>query len=205
MNRSIALLASCAVHVAFAWLLWGEPVAPVATVVRPIEIELRPFRQVEARRAAPGPAKRQASASRRRISAPVIAPVVTELSAPAGSPGVEESSGGGGGGEEEDAGIGEGKAAPPPPPPDTAAAVLALPRVEYPLGAREDGVDGVVRLWVVVDAHGRVSSVQILEDPGSGLGEVARSALLRATFRPATHLGAAISAGFEYLYRFELQ
>lgn len=79
-----------------------------------------------------------------------------------------------------------------------------MPRIAYPETARADDVEGVVRLWVRLDARGRVTGVEVLEDPGSGLGAAARSALMGATFRPATHLGAAVSTGFQYVYRFAL-
>lgn len=83
--------------------------------------------------------------------------------------------------------------------------MLWLPRVEYPLEAREDGLEGVVRLSVLVDAQGRIISVEVLEEPGSGLGEAARRAMLKGTFRAATHLGSGVASSFEYLYRFELE
>ncbi len=111
----------------------------------------------------------------------------------------------GGGDGEADVGGGDEVGPPSPqPPPDTQAELLVMPRIAYPETARADDVEGVVVLWVALDERGRVINVIIREEPGSGLGAAARSALLGATFRPATHLGAGVSTGFEYVYRFRL-
>lgn len=198
-TRPIAILVSCGLHLLFVVSLWTAPASPQARASKPIEVELR---QVEARRSN-GP-ERRASSPRRTRAPPVVTPVI-EATEPTshpvpeggGEPGDDESPGGGG-----DAGI--PVAATPPPPPDTSPQLLALPRIVYPENARSDDVEGVVRLWVQLDEQGRVISVEIREDPGSGLGEAARRALLEATFRPATHLGAGAASAFEYVYRFQL-
>ena len=82
--------------------------------------------------------------------------------------------------------------------------MLSLPRIPYPETARADRVEGRVRLWVQLDETGRVLSVEVLDEPGSGLGEAARRALLNATFKPPTHLGLREATAFEYVYRFQL-
>jgi TonB family protein len=63
----------------------------------------------------------------------------------------------------------------------------------------------VVVLSVVLDADGTSRSVELLSDPGSGLGDAAREALLRARFAPALQDGRAVESRFEYRYRFELK
>ncbi len=198
LNRAGALLVSCGVHAVFVGSIWSAPVKPVEPMRGPIELELRPFvRPVEARRT-PVVEQRKVS-SRRRGLAAAAAPVhvaalpVAELGEPLVV--LEE----GGGGDEREA-VPQGI----PPPPDTQAELVVMPRIAYPETARADDVEGVVRLWVRLDARGRVTGVEVLEDPGSGLGAAARSALMGATFRPATHLGAAVSTGFQYVYRFAL-
>jgi TonB family protein len=120
-----------------------------------------------------------------------------------GVPGDQEVVPGGSGGTEEE-GVVTASPPPPPPPPDTSVELLLLPRIAYPENARSDGVEGRVRLWVQLDETGQVLSVEVLDEPGSGLGDAARKALLNATFKPPTHLGRREATAFEYVYRFQL-
>jgi TonB family protein len=218
MSRTwlMTFLASCGVHGVIAWWLWSPSGMTAVKPSRTVEVELRPYRAVEARRVA-GPETRQTVTKRRaaRTVAPAVPVIPVSISkegepavvpSPEGVPGDEELTGGGGG--EADAGVTSGSAAPPPPPPppppDTEAAVIALPRFAYPERAREDGVEGVVRLWIRLDARGEVVEIEVREEPGAGLGEAARRAVMRGKFRAATHLGEPVQSSFEYLYRFEL-
>lgn len=86
-----------------------------------------------------------------------------------------------------------------------AARVSSLPAVAYPARALEEELEGVVRLWVEVDADGAVTSVRVLSDPGLGLGLAAREAMLRARFVPASRDGTPHPSAFEYAYRFRLE
>jgi protein TonB len=201
MRTAVSLLISCALHVAVILSFIEAPPPARPPEPRRVEIELR---QVEARRGPPV-VQNKKRASKRPPPARTSAPVITSPMVDDGvrvTPPVGDELGERDGDFEPGS---SGSAPPPPPPPDTRAEVLSIPRVEYPLEAREDGVEGVVRLFVVVDERGQVISVELREDPGFGLGEVARRALLRATFKPATHLGSAVRCSFEYLYRFELE
>lgn len=208
MKKAVALLISCALHVA-VFLSFKVAPAPVrAPETRRVEIELR---QVEARRGPPAVENKKRVSKRppaARKSAPIVStPIVDEgvpVAPPSGPTGPTDGEEGANG-EEGETGGGGGSWSPPPPPLDTRAEVLSLPRVEYPLEAREEGVEGVVRLRVRLDSFGRVLRIEVLEDPGSGLGEAARRAMMKATFRAATHLGANVECSFEYLYRFELE
>ena len=199
MTRVGALIVSCGVHGVVVWSMWSAPVRRVEVVREPIELELLPFvRPVEARRT-PVTESRKKASSRRRGPVAALAP------APVAEFGEPEAVAERGGDGEADVGVGDEVGPPSPPPtPDTQAELLVMPRIVYPESARADDVEGIVRLWVELDAGGRVINVSIREEPGSGLGAAARSALLGATFRPATHLGAAVSTGFEYVYRFRL-
>ncbi|MDP3151420.1 MAG: energy transducer TonB [Archangium sp.] len=202
MTRAGALIVSGGVHAVFVWSMWGEPVKRVEVVRVPIEMELRPFvRPVEARRT-PVVEQRKAS-SRRRGPVVLAAPAPVALAVAVAVAEVGEVQVGRQPGGDDDADVG-GEEGPPAAPPDSPAELLVMPRITYPETARADDVEGVVRLWVKLDERGQVISVEVLEEPGSGLGAAARSALMRAQFRPATHLGAAVQSGFEYVYRFRL-
>ena len=78
-------------------------------------------------------------------------------------------------------------------------------RAEYPEQARRDGVQGPVRLLVLIRKDGTVYRVRVLEDPGSGLGEAAKHALEQFRFRPALgDNGEPVDYQIYYTYRFVL-
>ena len=80
-----------------------------------------------------------------------------------------------------------------------------IPRAEYPEEARRLGVEGEVRLRLVVDEDGRVREARVVRDPGHGFGEVAaRAARAYCRFRPARKDGATVATEIPYTIRFEL-
>lgn len=82
-------------------------------------------------------------------------------------------------------------APPPPPPKPKPVTVRSKPRllkevrVAYPPKARELGIEGTVRVRVLVGRDGLVKQAQVLAGPGFGLNEAARRALERFRFQPA--------------------
>jgi periplasmic protein TonB len=74
----------------------------------------------------------------------------------------------------------------------------------YPASAKKLGIEGVVQLAVTVEADGSVSAVQVLTGPGHGFNEAARSALLRARFKPATKGGTPVATDIPWKYTFVL-
>ena len=80
-----------------------------------------------------------------------------------------------------------------------------IPKSEYPEEARRLGIEGEVKLRLVVDEEGRVQDVKVLRDPGHGFGSVAqRSAKAYCRFRPAKKNGEAVATEIPYTIRFEL-
>ncbi|MBL8957726.1 MAG: TonB family protein [Myxococcaceae bacterium] len=75
----------------------------------------------------------------------------------------------------------------------------------YPEAAQREGIEGVVVLRVTVAEDGRVLEVVVLEEPGYGLGDAARAAVLKSTFKPATRGGVAVRSTLTWRYRFELR
>lgn len=77
-------------------------------------------------------------------------------------------------------------------------------KVPYPDEARRAGVEGTVRLRIVVDNEGRVVDVKVLNGPGFGLNEAAREAIKKFKFRAAIKGGEAVSTTMVYNYTFLL-
>jgi protein TonB len=98
---------------------------------------------------------------------------------------------------------------PPPPPPPVRLRdkprVLQEVRVPYPAKARALGVEGTVRLKVLVGPDGRVQQARVLEGPGFGLDEAARQALFRFRFQPAVGTdGRPMAHWITYRYTFQI-
>ncbi len=75
---------------------------------------------------------------------------------------------------------------------------------EYPEEARRLGIEGLVLLEVAISSEGKVLEVKILEEPGSGLGEAARSAILKSEFEPAMSGGTPVAVRVRIPVRFRL-
>ncbi len=88
-------------------------------------------------------------------------------------------------------------------PPRPRSGRISIP--PYPEEARREGVEGAVLLQVFIDREGGVRKVRILKDPGGGLGEVARRAMLRERWKPALNKrGQPVDTVIPYRYRFVL-
>ena len=80
-----------------------------------------------------------------------------------------------------------------------------IPKSEYPEEARRLGIEGEVKLRLVVDEQGLVRGVTIVRDPGHGFGQVAqRCARSYCRFRPALRNGEPVATEIPYTIRFEL-
>lgn len=84
-------------------------------------------------------------------------------------------------------------------------ALAGNPLPAYPEAAREDGLEGSVRLAVEVDALGHVTSVRWDRRSGVMLLDVAaRDAVRQWRFEPARHAGQAVSATVAVTLQFRL-
>jgi protein TonB len=82
---------------------------------------------------------------------------------------------------------------------------VSIPKQEYPEEARRLGLEGEVKLRLIVDDTGRVRDARIIEDPGHGFGERAvRIALAYFRFRPARRGADAVATEIPFTLRFEL-
>ncbi len=75
----------------------------------------------------------------------------------------------------------------------------------YPEAARAAGVEGDVRLEIVVDASGAVESARVLSGMGRGLDEAALAAMRQFRFAPATLAGRAVRVRMRWSMQFRLQ
>jgi protein TonB len=87
----------------------------------------------------------------------------------------------------------------------TDAVLEAEVKAPYPEAALREEVDGTVVLRVTIGEDGRVLEAVVVEDPGHGLGEAARAAVLKARFTPATRGGVRVRTTITWRYRFELR
>ena len=76
--------------------------------------------------------------------------------------------------------------------------------IAYPEGARREGIEGTVRLRIVVDNEGRVVDVKVVSGPGHGLNDAASDALRKFKFKPAIKRGEPVSTSLVYNYTFRL-
>jgi protein TonB len=78
----------------------------------------------------------------------------------------------------------------------------SVPQPAYTERAREAGVEGKVRVELIVDETGRVVSVRVIQGLGYGLDEAAVAAAQSATFEPAVRCGKPARATFTISMRF---
>ena len=103
-------------------------------------------------------------------------------------------------------------AAPPPPPPKpkpvtvrSQPKILQEVKVHYPGRARGLGVEGTVKVRVLVGPDGAVREAKVIAGPGFGLDEAAREALLKFRFSPAIGSdGKPMACWITYRYAFEI-
>lgn len=82
---------------------------------------------------------------------------------------------------------------------------VSIPKREYPEEARRLGLEGEVKLRLIVDDTGRVRDARIVEDPGHGFGERAvRVVLAYFRFQPARRGNEAVATEIPFTVRFEL-
>lgn len=105
--------------------------------------------------------------------------------------------------------------APPPEPLPLTEGPSLLDFVEapYPEAALAAGVQGEVRLFIEIDAEGKVTRVDVQEEPTIpgeagpqtlGFGESARLAAQGWTFSPARDASGPVPVAIEFAYRFEM-
>jgi periplasmic protein TonB len=94
-----------------------------------------------------------------------------------------------------------------------ASQVNELPGVEsrpdslrpfYPEAARRRGVQGDVVLRLLIDADGSLAKVDVIREPGGGLGAAGAQAIRQFRFRPAKVDGRPVATTITYVLHFVL-
>jgi protein TonB len=94
-----------------------------------------------------------------------------------------------------------------------ASQINELPSVEgrpdslrpfYPEAARQRGVQGDVVLRLLIDADGSLAKVDVIGDPGAGLGAAGARAIRQFRFRPGRVGGQPVATTITYTLHFVL-
>jgi periplasmic protein TonB len=74
----------------------------------------------------------------------------------------------------------------------------------YPEAARQRGVEGDVVLRLLIDADGSLAKVDVIGDPGAGLGAAGERAIRQFRFRPGKVGGQPVATTITYVLHFVL-
>ncbi|HEY4729961.1 MAG TPA: energy transducer TonB, partial [Myxococcales bacterium] len=74
----------------------------------------------------------------------------------------------------------------------------------YPAQAKRSGFEGDVVLRLLIDADGSIAKVDIVSDPGQGLGPAAAQAVRELRFSPAKLNGVAVATTVPFTIHFTL-
>jgi TonB family protein len=77
-------------------------------------------------------------------------------------------------------------------------------KAEYPVAAKQAGLEGVVILQVDIDATGAVMDVSVVQGLGSGCDEAAVAAMKQSTFTPAYAGTDPVPVRIRIPYRFKI-
>lgn len=79
-------------------------------------------------------------------------------------------------------------------------------QLNYPASARELGIEGLVAIRFVVEKDGSVTAIQVIRDPGGGLGaEAVRVVQSMPKWNPGIQGGRPVRVQFTLPVRFKLQ
>jgi protein TonB len=77
-------------------------------------------------------------------------------------------------------------------------------RKYYPPQAKKDGFEGDVVLRLLIDADGTIAKVDVITDPGQGLGPAAARAVRELRFSPAKVNGVPVATTVPFTFHFTL-
>jgi protein TonB len=77
-------------------------------------------------------------------------------------------------------------------------------RKYYPPQAKQDGFEGDVVLRLLIDSDGTIAKVDVVSDPGEGLGPAAAKAVRELHFSPAKVNGVAVATTVPFTIHFTL-
>ncbi len=74
----------------------------------------------------------------------------------------------------------------------------------YPQQARKKEIEGVVTLKLLIDSDGSLAKIDIISDPGEGLGQAALKVMTEYRCTPGKVNGVAVATSVPFKVRFEL-
>lgn len=74
----------------------------------------------------------------------------------------------------------------------------------YPQEARKKEIEGVVTLKLLIDSDGSLAKIDIISDPGEGLGQAALKVMAEYRCTPGKVNGVAVATSVPFKVRFEL-
>lgn len=82
--------------------------------------------------------------------------------------------------------------------------------VRYPKRARDRNVSGMAVVSFVVEPHGVITNIEVVRDPGSGLGEAAAKTVRKMRkdnlrWEPGLHKGKPVAVQFMLPVKFKLE
>lgn len=98
----------------------------------------------------------------------------------------------------------ESRVYPAVPPGGTQPEVIERVVPRYPRDARSNGTQGAVVVRAIIRRDGTVDDVEVLREPGDGLGEAAARAVRQWRFRPARYQGEPIDVYYTVTMNFRL-
>jgi protein TonB len=77
--------------------------------------------------------------------------------------------------------------------------------IEYPAAAKAEGIEGIIKLKLIIGADGSVTDVEVMKSVEAGLDAVVIAAVKQWRFKPALKCGKPMAGGFFVMTRtFEL-
>jgi TonB family protein len=92
----------------------------------------------------------------------------------------------------------------PPPPGITRVKIITKPRAEYTDRARQEGIIGSVRLFILLAADGTIPYIAVVKGLGGGLSEQAVKAAQKIQFEPKKKDGQSVNAAVFIEYHFSI-
>jgi TonB family protein len=86
----------------------------------------------------------------------------------------------------------------------SAPKVISSPDPEYPEEARRQGIEGAVRLWLIVDDQGRPREIKVAKQVGYGFDQEAVRAVREWRFKPAMKDGKPVAVQINVEVNFRL-
>jgi len=77
-------------------------------------------------------------------------------------------------------------------------------RKYYPADAKKNEFEGDVVLKLIIDSDGSIAKVTVISDPGQGLGEAAKKAIMEFKFSPGKVDGEAVATPVPFTMHFTL-